>query len=90
MLCKNKSSLIYRHPEKGFFYLFIYSHEHTLFGSFLLPPPLHAPLLPSPPQFQAGPVLALSLILLKKRHKPNKEDKAFLLVELRIPIQKYS
>jgi hypothetical protein len=28
--------------------------------------------------------------LLKKRHKPHKEDKAFLLVELRIAIQKYS
>jgi hypothetical protein len=28
--------------------------------------------------------------LLKKRHKHNKEDKAFLLVELRIAIQKYS
>jgi hypothetical protein len=28
--------------------------------------------------------------LLKKRHKPNKEDKAFLLVELRIATQKYS
>jgi hypothetical protein len=45
---------------------------------------------PFPPQFQAGPVLPLSLVLLKKRDKPNKEDKAFLLVELRIAIQKYS
>jgi hypothetical protein len=31
----------------------------------------------SPTQFQAGPVLPLSLILLKNRHKHNKEDKAF-------------
>jgi hypothetical protein len=38
--------------------------------------------------FQAVPVLPLSLI--KKRHKHNKEGKAFLLVELRITIQKYS
>jgi hypothetical protein len=30
----------------------------------------------------AEPVLPLSLILLKKRHKHNKEDKAFLPVEL--------
>jgi hypothetical protein len=37
-----------------------------------------------PPQFQAGPVLFLSLVLLKKRDKHNKEDKVFLLVELRI------
>jgi hypothetical protein len=62
---------------------------HTLFGSFLtLPPPPPSPLFP--PQFQAGPVLPLSLVLLKKRDKLNKEDKMFLLVELRIAIQKYS
>jgi hypothetical protein len=30
------------------------------------------------PHFQADPILPLSLILLKKRHKHNKEDKAFL------------
>jgi hypothetical protein len=72
------------------FFLFIYSHVHTLFGSFLYSPSLPHP-LPSPhphtPQFQAGPVLPLSLILLKKRHKHNKEDKEFLLVELKIAIQ---
>jgi hypothetical protein len=50
-----------------------------------------SPLCPPPlPQFQAGPVLPLSLILVKKRMKYNKEDKTFLLVELRIAIQKYS
>jgi hypothetical protein len=43
-----------------------------------------------PSQFQAGPVLPLSLVLLKKRDKPNKEDEVFLLVELRTAIQKYS
>jgi hypothetical protein len=48
--------------------------------------PPSPPLSPLPPQFQAGPVLPLSLILLKKRHKPDKEDKVFLLVELRIAI----
>jgi hypothetical protein len=38
------------------FFLFIYSHVHTLFGSFLHPVPLpHS----SPPQFQAGPILPL-------------------------------
>jgi hypothetical protein len=52
------------------------------------PPPL--PFFPSSPQFQAGPVLPLSLILLKKRHKHNKKGKVFLLVELRIVIQKDS
>jgi hypothetical protein len=40
---------------------------------------------PSFPHFQAEPVLPLPLILLKRRYKHNKEDKAFLLVELRIP-----
>jgi hypothetical protein len=43
-----------------------------------------------PSQFQAGPVLPLSLILLKKGHMHNKKDKAFLLVELRIAIQRDS
>jgi hypothetical protein len=57
--------------------LFIYSHVHTLFGSFLPLPPLPH-LLPSVP---GSPVLPLSLILLKKRHKHNREDKAFLLVK---------
>jgi hypothetical protein len=45
---------------------------------------------PFPAQFQAGPVLPLSLVLLKQKDKHNKEDKVFLLVELRIAIQKYS
>jgi hypothetical protein len=70
-------------------FLFIYSHVCALFGSFLPPTPFPYH-LPSFPLFQAGPVLPLSLILLKKSHKPNKEDKTFLLVELRIAIQKYS
>jgi hypothetical protein len=56
---------------------------HTLFGSSLHPASL-------PPHFHAKPVLPLSLILLKKRHKHIKEDKAFLLVELRIAIQRDS
>jgi hypothetical protein len=58
----------------------------------VISPPCPSP-LPSPlfhTQFQAGPVLPLLLVLLKKRDKPNKEDKAFLLVELRIAKQKYS
>jgi hypothetical protein len=50
---------------------------HTLFGSFLPcdPPPPPSPSFP--PQFQAGPVLPLSLVLLKKRDKHNKEDSDF-------------
>jgi hypothetical protein len=65
-------------------FLFIYSHVHTvLFGSFLPPDP-YPPISPSllfPPPFQAEPVLPLSLILLKRKHKHNKEDKVFLLVK---------
>jgi hypothetical protein len=60
------------------------------------PLPHSSSLFPCPRQFQAGPVLPLSLILLKKTQiikkiiNTNKEDKAFLLFELRIAIQKYS
>jgi hypothetical protein len=78
------------------FYLFlfllsIYSHVRTLFGSFL-PPASHLPppVAPLPPHFQAEPVRSLSLILLKRRPKHNKEVKALLLVELRIAIQRDS
>jgi hypothetical protein len=42
------------------------------------------------PHFQEEPVEILSLNLLKRRHKHNKEDKEFLFVELRIAIQKVS
>jgi hypothetical protein len=51
--------------------------------------PLPPPPPPHPPHFQAELVLPLFLILLKKKHKHNKEDKAFLIVELRIARQKY-
>jgi hypothetical protein len=54
----------------------------------VISPPCSPP--PFPPQFQAVHVLPLSLVLLKKRDKPNKEDKVFLLVDLMIAIQKYS
>jgi hypothetical protein len=65
---------------------FIHICEHYL-GHFSLPPP--PPSYPPPP-FQAEPILPLSLIVLKRKHKHNKEEKAFLLVELRIAIQRDS
>jgi hypothetical protein len=53
----------------------------------VISPPAPSPTLsPFPSQFQAGPVLPLSLVFLKKREKPNREDKVFLVVELRIAI----
>jgi hypothetical protein len=55
-----------------FLLLFINSHMHTLFGS-----SLSLALSPFPPCFQAELVLPLSLILMKRRHQHNKEDKAF-------------
>jgi hypothetical protein len=51
------------------------------------PAPHPHPLPDNTPRFQAEHILPLSLILLKRRHKHNKEDKAFLLVQLRIAIQ---
>jgi hypothetical protein len=45
---------------------------------------------PPTPHFKAEPVLPLSLILLKRRHKHNKEDNAFLLAEIRIVTQRDS
>jgi hypothetical protein len=92
------SSPFLAHPRRAIYYFFIHLFTCAYIGSFLHPASLPNPLptspplslLPSlppvPPQFQAGPILPLSLILLKKRHKHNKEDKAFLLVVLRIAI----
>jgi hypothetical protein len=69
----------------GIFLILLFTCAYIVLGHFSpLPPP--APSSPFRPQFQAGPVLPLSLVLLKKRDKPNKEDKAFLQVELRITI----
>jgi hypothetical protein len=73
-----------------YYYSFIHMCIHCL-GHFspsphTPPPPTQDP-CPSAP---AEPVLPLSLILLKRSHKHNKEDKTFLLVELRIAIQKDS
>jgi hypothetical protein len=64
-----------------FIFLFIYSHVHTLFESFLTPSLTSSVSPPTPPRFQADPVLPLSLILLKRRHKHIKKDKVFLLVK---------
>jgi hypothetical protein len=65
------------------FFLFFYSHVHTLFRSFLPPAPLPHPVFPSP-------LSSRQVLFCLYHYKPNKEDKAFLLVELRIAIQKYS
>jgi hypothetical protein len=75
-------------------YLFTYL-IHLLTYAYIVwvispPCPSPPPFSPTPPSFQAEPVLPLSLILLKRRHKHNKEDRAFLLAELRIAIQKNS
>jgi hypothetical protein len=48
----------------------------SIFPSYSLP----LFLLHNPLHFQAEPVLPLSLILLKRKHKHNKKDKQFLLV----------
>jgi hypothetical protein len=73
----------------AFFFILLFICAYIVW---IISPPCPPPPLCSPfsPQFQAGSVLPLSLVLLKKRDKPNKEDKAFLLVELRIAVQKCS
>jgi hypothetical protein len=65
-------------------FLFIYVDAHALFGPFL-------PLDPHSASLPGKAVLPLSLILLKRRQKINalKKDKAFLLVEIRIAIQRF-
>jgi hypothetical protein len=61
-------------------------YMHCL-GHFSQQPP--TPTLSSlPPCFEAEPVLPLSLILFKRRHKQIRKAKCFLLLELRIAIQK--
>jgi hypothetical protein len=75
-----------------FYYSFIHMCIHCLghFPSTPHPPSSSLTLCPLPSCFQVEPVLHLSLILLKRRHKHNKEDKVFLLVELiRIAIQRF-
>jgi hypothetical protein len=69
------------------FVIIIYSRVCILFGSFLHAVPFPHVLHPTH-HIQAEPVWPLSLILLKRRHKHNKENKVFLLVDLRIAIQR--
>jgi hypothetical protein len=80
---------MFLHVGTLFFYPLINIFRYILFGSFFPLPPTPCP-LPHPPHFQAEPVLPLSLILLKRRHSDHKEDKAFLLVEIRIAIRRDS
>jgi hypothetical protein len=49
-----------------------------------------SPPSPYPPHFQIEPVLPLSLILLKRRHRHNPKHKALLLVEIRVATQRVS
>jgi hypothetical protein len=83
--------LLQRLTDVFYLFIYLYSFIHMCINWVISPPCPSLPLSPLfPPQFQEGPVLPLSLVLLKKRDKRNKEDKVFLLVELRIAIQKYS
>jgi hypothetical protein len=67
------------------FFIHLFTCAYTgLFSLSATPPP---PSAPHPPHFQAESVLPLSLILLKRRHKHSKKDKAFLLLEIGIAIE---
>jgi hypothetical protein len=70
-----------------FLLLFIYSHVHTLFGSFLLPAPFST-LSPPPLPFQ-NLFCALLLFLWRAEISNNKKDTAFLLLEIRTGIQRF-
>jgi hypothetical protein len=76
--------------ELNIYFLCIYSHVHTFFWVISPTCPSHPPTPPLSPDFQAEPAPPLPLILLKRRHKHNKKDKASLLVELRTAIQRDS
>jgi hypothetical protein len=78
------SQIIFTPFKNSFIHMCIHCLGHF---SPMVPTPTIS--FPSPPCFQAETVLPLSLILLKRRHK-HKKDKAFLLVELRIAIQRDS
>jgi hypothetical protein len=65
-----------------FFFFHLFTCAYTVWVS--------SPPYPPPSPFPPALLSSLSLILLKKRHKHNKEDKAFLLVEYRIAIQRDS
>jgi hypothetical protein len=71
--------ILFSNMVKFFYYSFIHMCIHCL-GHFS-PLPSSPTLSPFPPQFQAGPVLPLSLVLLKKRDTHNKEDKVVFLVK---------
>jgi hypothetical protein len=85
-----KQHIVESHESK-FIYLFVFIHLFTYaYIVWVISPPDPPQSAPHPPGFQAEPVLPLSLILLKRRHKHKKKDKAFLLVELRVAIQRDS
>jgi hypothetical protein len=67
-----------------YFYSFIHTCTHCLGHYSALSPTTS--LSPPTPFFQVESVLPFSLILLKRRHKHNKEDKSFLPVEIRVVI----
>jgi hypothetical protein len=71
------------------FFLFIYSHVHTVFGPFL--PLAHhpLPLLPSP-SLPGRTCSALLSNFVEEKTSNNKKDKTFLLVEARIATQRDS
>jgi hypothetical protein len=64
-------------------FLFIYSHVHTLFGSFFSPAPPHPAPFP-------GRTCSARFSNVVEDLSNNKKDKAFLLLEIKIAIQRDS
>jgi hypothetical protein len=77
-------------PWTFIFYFFIYSHVHTLFGPFLPPSPCPLPLRSTLLTSRQNLFCPLLQFCWRENISNNKKGKAFLLVEIRIAIQRDS
>jgi hypothetical protein len=72
-----------------FIFLFIYSYVHTLFGPFVLPAPNPLPLTPGPLTSRQNLFCPLLQFCWRVDISNNKKDIAFLLVEIKVAIQRF-
>jgi hypothetical protein len=77
-------------PWTFIFYFFIYSYVHTLFGPFLPPSPCPLPLRSTLLTSRQNLFCPLLQFCWRENISNNKKGKAFLLVEIRIAVQRDS